>query len=100
MNIIDKRLSVYVSQNMNLFAIMVSVIFTTLSLSLSLSVVIASYSETSSGSYHFIHACKLSGEFYAYYHTRGSIFQLSASELTFTSANLPWESKAHVRRRL
>lgn len=81
---------------MNIFAIMIGVIFTTLSLS----VVTASYSEASSDSCHFIHARKLSGAFHAYYHTCGLIFQLSASELTFTSANLPWESEVHVRRRL
>lgn len=32
MNIINKRLCAYVSQNMNVFVIMVGVIFTTLSL--------------------------------------------------------------------
>lgn len=48
---------------MDISAIMVGVIFITLS------VVTVPYSVTSSGFCHFIHACKLSGEFHTYYHT-------------------------------
>lgn len=81
MNIINNCMCA--SEYRYFFRFMIGIIFITLF------VVIASYSETSSGSCHFIHARKLSGELHAYYHMRESIFQLSSLELTFTSANLP-----------